>query len=187
MFNVFYQKKMNYIFFQTSEVLKISNGIWTPENIRDKFNSTYLAKVDSTYNTDVMTLPPKNPENAVNNWVSKETNGRIKKLVRKYFIIAQFHQLARSFYKSRKLTKNVRLISFSVLSLSYSVISLSLSLSFLCLLLRLSVHRFVCPSVCLSLYLSFVSLLFCPSVHTQSLFNIRLYSYINTNTTNIYS
>ena len=59
------------------KILSFGNRLWTTRKYFNKMEQTYLRKIKDLYDADMKFFAKENPENYINDWVKKKTNGRI--------------------------------------------------------------------------------------------------------------
>ena len=63
------------------EILCFGNRLWTTKKYLSKMEQNYLWKIKDLYDADMEFFARDNPENYINDWVKKKTNGRITKII----------------------------------------------------------------------------------------------------------
>lgn len=63
------------------EILSFGNRLWTTKKYLSKMEQNYLRKIKDLYDADMKFFARENPENYINDWVKKKTNGRINKII----------------------------------------------------------------------------------------------------------
>ena len=63
------------------KILSFGNRLWTTRKYFNKMEQNYLRKIKDLYDADMKFFARENPENYINDWVKKKTNGRINKII----------------------------------------------------------------------------------------------------------
>ena len=66
------------------KILSFGNRLWTTRKYFNKMEQNYLRKIKDLYDADMKFFAKENPENYINDWVKKKTNGRINKIIGNY-------------------------------------------------------------------------------------------------------
>ena len=64
-----------------SSVMTLANSLWVPEQVLPSISPDFVHLLNSTYRASVQTLGNKRPEDRINDWVNKATNGNIEKII----------------------------------------------------------------------------------------------------------
>ena len=82
------QRYMNFVedykSTDVTEILNFGNKFWTTQKYFKKIRGQYLEKISALYDADFSLIAAKNPEKEINEWVKKQTNGKIDKIVGKF-------------------------------------------------------------------------------------------------------
>ena len=81
-----------------TEILNFGNKFWTTQKYFKKIRGQYLEKISALYDADFSLIAAKSPEKEINEWVKKQTNGKIDKIIGKSQVLR--HGLIR--YLSKK-------------------------------------------------------------------------------------
>lgn len=66
-----------------TDVLSFGTRCWTPKNYFQKISNQFLQKVTDLYDVSVNVLQDQRPEIEINDWVRKQTKGKIDKIIGK--------------------------------------------------------------------------------------------------------
>ena len=64
-----------------TKILNFGNKFWTTQKYFKKIRGQYLEKISALYDADFSLIATKSPEKEINEWVKKQTNGKIDKIV----------------------------------------------------------------------------------------------------------
>lgn len=69
------------------KILSFGNRLWTTRKYFNKMEQNYLRKIKDLYDADMKFFAKENPENYINDWVKRKTNGRINKIIGNYLCL----------------------------------------------------------------------------------------------------
>ena len=71
------------------EVLSFANKFWTSQKYFTKIRGQYIEKISSLYDASISVIKKQNPEKEINDWVKKQTKGKIDKIIGKSSIFGK--------------------------------------------------------------------------------------------------